>query len=382
MLTYLPRKLVAFIIGPITILAISCADLTQAAALASRAPSATLEQIQSSNKSITPAPVTADFYDRNGNIFHHFENDRVDSVAMKQMIKQMRPTPEELIQLREVAQKYASKSKRGKASVARALTILDALEAPTSAEFHLRVRSLGVSVDKVAILDESGQGGIQTTYSIEGKKKLRIFMARGINSLSSENTLHSMNAPMNTQQLSGPAVMMDEDITSPQECYVDGEPCATQEELDDAMMVACAYDDDTSALESEMNDVMNGIINEGTSFCGEYAAAGPFVRGSKFDLSDGSMLDKFNENAPRCWSEFLNFAGAALSTHGAIITLVAVILLATGPVSWLLVTGGLLVIAGGYIWTWSGGVALLDCARRMTVTTSVYPIPYIYSKAN
>jgi hypothetical protein len=152
---------------------------------------------------------------------------------------------------------------------------------------------------------------------------------------------------------SGPYQCTPPNPPPPDTCWFDGAPadCATQQDRDDALALAAAAADEVEQAQSDADAdyaAIEAYCNQNPWDCGEHS--GPNVGGLCKDFP--------------CSADFYNFAGAAVTTNGSIIGLVAI---ATAPVSVpaLAIVGAGLVVVGGLLWMRSAGTGLRNCKAAL-----------------
>jgi len=278
---------------------------------------------------------TADLYDQAGQPIRHVEGQNFGA-AVVPIIKQLRSDRATLEQWRANAKRFAARSPRGMASVAMMIQIIDALSAPTPAEYHARLQKLPV---KVATTPAGpNERGTVTTFSIDNVVRLRVFT-------------EAVAVVADDAGPGGPAPEMTTAVeTGIQDCP-DG-PCATDQERQDALAMAVALDSQAGGLESEMNGEWGAYVaacDGGTKACDDDALEGGTMLGGPSAV----------EREIRCGGEFYNFVGATASTHAAAFALIGAAL--APPVGALVLTGLALGVIGGYAWMISAGMGLRSC---------------------
>jgi hypothetical protein len=336
------------VLAAITIV-IDAGPLTMAAAPAAHAATAP------ARVAAAPAPAphhrgvrqTADLYDRGGKLVRHVDGEDFGAAAVP-IINQLRADRATLEQWRANARRMGERSKRGMASVAMMLQIIDALSAPTAAEYHARLQKLPIKVTHTP--SGTSVEGTLTTFAIKNVVRLRLFTAPVV--AVGDDTSAPAEGPGGPREPDAAAT-----VAAQEECYDDyGQPtaCATEQDRQDAIVTAIAIDDEASALESEMNQQWA----EYEAYCNDNPWA---CEGSEGEAVGGpSAMD----SGARCGSEFWNFVGAAASTHAAAFALVGAAL-APAAIPGLVLVGLGLAVVGGFAWMISGGMSLNDCARRM-----------------
>lgn len=298
---------------------------------------------------------TADVLDRNGKVRLHVESTTLAPSSLVGLIRELQKNRELLTAWRARVEQVAKLSKRSAATAARTLTLIDALSAPTQHQFHQRVQRLGVGVERRSTSNAQGIRGVQTSYIVRGAVKMRLFVPTRA-AVAPPPPASDSFVPEGDEGLDAPETVAAAPTTLQEDCG--GEPCATQQEIDDAMATLVAIDDENNALDAEMSAEMAEIdewCNQNPWECEgspdpDAVQSGPWVA---------------DADARPCSSEFWNFAGAVLSTNGAVILGVAALFAAaTAPIAALVVAGTVVAAAGGLAWSYSGAISLLDCKRR------------------
>jgi hypothetical protein len=308
-----------------------------------------------------PARDFAVLLDPDGNVESRFETD--DFRLAKPVLQGMRLNRGDLQRWRERASALARLSKRGSAGVATILQIIDAMEAPTDAEQHARIRRLPVKVEKFPAND--GRVGTYTNFVVGNTLRLQVF--RSTPSRFEPLELHSQ--PMaRSDDSDGPAAAHDsaheESIEHGAEdsCYYEGQPaeCATEQELDDAMILALATEDEAILLDSEMTYEYQAL----EAYCNANPWACPAISSGAFLNVDGVLpRGPFADGdgmAPPCWSEWVAFASSSGATWAAIFVLLAAITAGAAIPLALAVGLGLAVVAGMGSMV-STGSSMLEC---------------------
>jgi hypothetical protein len=293
---------------------------------------------------------TVDLLDRHGRVQFHGESSMLNPSGALKAVRAVRHDAQALAKWRQNVDRMAKVSKAAKARLAGTTRLIDALSASSPAAFHEQVQKLGVTVRTMPATDVSGFPGVRKEFVVRGAVKLRLFIPTrpappADDSASDDDIVKGPNV--------GPTVWAVQE-----DCG--GEPCATQQELDDALAALLSIDEENNMLDAEMQ--------------AEWAAYEDYCSQDPWACEDGSQLDEeLPSHGPSvselrqkaCSSEFWNFTGAVLSTNGAVILGVAAILAATtAPIAALAAAGTVVVAAGGLAWSWSGALSLMDCARR------------------
>ncbi len=193
--------------------------------------------------------------------------------------------------------------------------------------------------------------GTATRFAINGVVKLRVFRTYGSNEPTTPREIDQ------SEPLHGPAAA-DPAVVAAQE-YCGGNPCATQQEIDDALVMLVAIDDEAATLDAQMNAEYAALV--------EYCNQNPWAcgQGPALDQPRGGPSVPSAVYAQPCSSEFWNFAGAIISTNGAVIAGVAALLGAplSGGASLLVVGATVTTASGGLMWSYSAAIGLLDCKR-------------------
>lgn len=170
-------------------------------------------------------------------------------------------------EMRATLNEWAKKSKRGEAGIATMLKIVNALDAPTDAEFRARLHQLPISIARTPARDALGRAGTRTDYSRKGVLRVRTFrlaqddMSRravAVGGATVDDAPEPNDDPGSSDLMADPS----SGAPLPVECtYTDDESivwtgeCATQGEIDDAMIVSIALEDEMAALGVEVDDM-------------------------------------------------------------------------------------------------------------------------------
>jgi hypothetical protein len=167
-----------------------------------------------------------------------------------------------IAKLREQLLKVASVSKRGLASVSNMLIVLDALEAPTPAEYHRRIAALPVTIS-----ESPTAGGSRRDVYVRGKLTLTVFVASN-GGPTRDDAAVRYSEPT---QLSEPGDTVTAATATPPApssagldyCeytddygYWSGD-CATQGDIDDLLATTAALDSDVEGLQSEADGALS-----------------------------------------------------------------------------------------------------------------------------
>jgi len=271
--------------------------------------------------------------------------------ALVRFVRSLRTNRNIIDSWRTVANRYAATQDAKRAVRLRAL--VDAFGAEDDVAFHNAVGRLGVSVFSTSERDERGQEGTATRFAINGVVRLRVFRPYG----NSEPPKAREMDP--SEPLHGPAAADPAAVAVQEDCG--GDPCATQQEVDDALVMLVVIDDEATTLNAEMNAEYAALV--------EYCNQNPWACGQEpaLDQPRGGPSVPSAVYAQPCSIEFWNFAGAVVSTWGAVVAGMAALVGApmTFGVSLAVVGATVTAASGGLMISYSAGMSLLDCKRRL-----------------
>lgn len=185
---------------------------------------------------------------------------RVESVAHTNHVpaRWKEISTDSIAKLQRSLLEYAKLSKRGMASVALSLQVLNALSASTAAEFHARISALPINITRRVV-----DGQILTEYRLRG-----VLKASRMTPLQSPETSSGARLQFETRDdvpyaasdaQMPPAVPVLTQISSTDCEYTDADnyywsgECATQEDIDDAYATAVALDSDSDGAQAEID---------------------------------------------------------------------------------------------------------------------------------
>lgn len=177
---------------------------------------------------------------------------------------------ETLESIRNTLQRYAAISKRGNASVALSLQVIDALSAPSQAEYRRRMKLIPVKINSLT-KTEDGTGTV-VNYTVRGVTKTRVIESPKRVGKANENTIFASDtrlelvaARSNPVRLGAP---WDCEYTDDENNYWSG-TCATQQELDDAAATAVALQDDVDEITDEQDAEWATVCANNPPLCEE-----------------------------------------------------------------------------------------------------------------
>jgi hypothetical protein len=163
-------------------------------------------------------------------------------------------TKAELANQRRALLDYGAHSKRGMASVEMTLTVVDALLATTDRDYHAALRRLPVTITRVAQKDSYGRDGVLASYAVRGHVRLAHFSVNGGSSGASagSGTADDDSAEGASPRETGSTIADD---GRRDDCWYaetqSYEPCATEEELDEALSAVLAAEEDHDGIVSD-----------------------------------------------------------------------------------------------------------------------------------
>lgn len=246
--------------------------------------------------------------------------------------RDLRSNRELLRAWRADVERLAKLSRRSSLRSSKTLAVIDAMAASTPEEYHTRVQALGVSVQTRRLVLANGHEGDEKRFNMNGKELGRIFIP-----VQTESEAEVTHGPFTRE--------------TPATC--DPEPCATPQEIEDALVTLYAAEAELAALESDMLAEYDDLQ--------DYCSQNPWACPSATDAvrSGPSARD---DAAPACWAEWANFAGSVVTANGVVIAGVATILAGVAaPIAALAVAATVVGVAGSLLWGWSGAISLMEC---------------------
>jgi hypothetical protein len=162
------------------------------------------------------------------------------------------PTADTLEKLRDKLEAFAKISKRGPASVAITLQVVDAFGATSHEEFHNRIAKLPVTISAAPTVDQSGRAGVRRDYFVKGKLKYTFFFSTDRGASHAEVAATNSESTPGNEQTDDTAAGASSSPPAPlARADCDDGDCATQEDIDDAISAVAAMQDDIDADEGE-----------------------------------------------------------------------------------------------------------------------------------
>lgn len=166
-------------------------------------------------------------------------------------------TPEILAKIRADLRRFEKVSKRGAAAFTMTHQVIDAFGAPKE-EFHDRIAQLPVSVSVTTIGHEAGRNHTRRDYYVSGQLKLSVVVSVPAGEEPSRPALSS-SAEFNTPEGDAEEVHVSApsnycEYTDPETSEFFSGDCATQQEIDDALIAIAAVESEIEWVSLELDE--------------------------------------------------------------------------------------------------------------------------------
>jgi hypothetical protein len=223
--------------------------------------------------------------------------------------------------LREAVAKVRGSSMKHKPDLSMTLVVADAMDAPSAAEAHRVLRTLPVRIDRQVQRSATGDF-VTTSVYVRGTIKLRLTQPlAGAPSGDASATSTAEPTPFpEGDAIAGPTVAPPE--RSAFFCDEETDPCATQEDRDDALSAAAAMQADLDAAAADEAADESDCFSDGMCYVEDGAshldASLSESAGNPFTAPD-MLPGQFN-----CFVEYTAAAGGILWAASGILGLAAI----------------------------------------------------------
>ena len=202
------------------------------------------------------------FYSPDGRIKERYDGANPLIGVATSFAEARRVDPSILERARATIQKLSKLKGAGWNGMAMSLQIITALEAPTQEEFHAAMRELPITIVRSSMRDGFGRTGVMIEFLLNGERRASVTMVRSGESVEiaeaeaveagSEEAEAAEASGMPSFTSSREWCNYDEDPNS--EWYGEEGECATEQELEDAMLTMVASEYEIEMLQQEADE--------------------------------------------------------------------------------------------------------------------------------